>query len=229
MAVVKYYTWTWWDKSAVACLGCLYHFGLFLYFVIAMSGEEDADRCTKKTLNLISVCTGLRLAWCIFEQTKFWLVICKQIKPNQFAIIDYLLFLGEAGWSIYVFTIFAYELKRDCKGENYAEFCVLAVCFINAIIMVLKCFIHTVCYIGYIILLFTKLIKFERCGEAASFLAFALWKPEPTEVGYQEANKIDPKDEKDISKGPLRKSERSYKEEDVDRLRSIKEESKKSH
>lgn len=119
MGVVKYYTWTRWDKSAVACFSCLYHFGLFLYFVIAMSGEEGKDRCAKKTLNLISVCTGLRLAWCIFEQTKFWLVICKQIRPNAFAIIDYFLFLGEAGWSIYVFTVFAYEEKRDCKSENY--------------------------------------------------------------------------------------------------------------
>jgi len=37
MGAVKYYTWTRYDKSAVACLSCLYHFALFLYFVIAMS------------------------------------------------------------------------------------------------------------------------------------------------------------------------------------------------
>lgn len=93
--------------------------------------------------------------------------------------------------------------------------------------MILKFVIHTICCIGYVALLFTKLIKFERCGEAVSFLAFALKKPDPNE--YKEANKVDPAEAKDESKGPMRKSEKSYKEEDVDRLRSIKEESKKSH
>ena len=58
MALVKYYTWNKWEKSVVACLGCLYHFALFLYFVIAMSRDEGNDRCSK-TLNMISVCTGL--------------------------------------------------------------------------------------------------------------------------------------------------------------------------
>lgn len=82
MGIVKYYTWTRWDKSAVACLGCLYHFALFIYFVVAMSLEEGEDRCSKKALNMISVTTGLRFAWCTFEQTKFWLAICKQMKPN---------------------------------------------------------------------------------------------------------------------------------------------------
>ncbi len=74
---------------------------------------------------------------------------------------------------------------------------------INAIVMIFKFLLHTICYIGYIVLLLTKLIKFERCGEAAGFLSFAFKKPDPSEKGYQEANKVDPKDEKDVSKGPL--------------------------
>lgn len=93
--------------------------------------------------------------------------------------------------------------------------------------MIIKFVIHTLCCIGYVILLFTKLIKYERCGEAVSFIAFAFKKPDPNE--YKEANKEDKLEAKDESKGPMRKSEKSFKEEDVDRLRSIKEESKKSH
>jgi len=98
----------------------------------------------------------------------------------------------------------------------------MVLCLVNAIIMILKCIIHTICYIAYVVLLFTKLIKFERCGEAASLLHFVLKAPEPK---YEETNKEEPKE---LSKSHLRKSDKNI-EEDVERLRSIKEESKKSH
>lgn len=127
-------------------------------------------------------------------------------------MIDYLLFLGEAAWSIYVFVVFAYEQDRDCKSENYSQYCVLVLCLMNAAIMVLKLIIHTICLIAYVVLLFTKQIKFERCGEAVGFLAFVLKKPDPAE--YKEASKDEPLGEKDISKGPLKKSDKSYKEEE---------------
>lgn len=114
-------------------------------------------------------------------------------------------------------------MERDCKTENYMEYCVLVLCLLNAIVMILKLLIHTVCYITYIVFLFTKLIKYERCGEAATMFAHCLKKPEQS---YAEANKEDPTENKELAKISHRKSDKS---EDVDRLRSIKEESKKSH
>ena len=88
-------------------------------------------------------------------------------------------------------------MDRDCKSENYMEYCVLVLCLLNAIVMILKLLIHTVCYITYIVFLFTKLIKYERCGEAATLFAYCLKKPEQS---YKEANKDDPTENKELVK-----------------------------
>lgn len=77
--------------------------------------------------------------------------------------------------------------------------------------MVIKFVIHTICYITYIVFLFTKLIKYERCGEAAPCFARCIIKPEQS---YSEANKEDPTENKDLAKVSVKKSDKSYKEED---------------
>lgn len=192
LASVFLYTLNRWLKSLVACIAWLYNFGIFIALVALISVTEGKTRCATSAVNMVAYVTGMKFVWCTFEQTKLWLVLFGQIWPNAFACIDLFILLAEGGLSIYVFIIIATKTK-DCENGIAELWAAMIICLINAIIMVSKVVIHTVCFIAYAVLLFTKNIQFEHWGEALSILGFLFKKKEKYEKAEGNESDMDVK------------------------------------
>lgn len=87
---------------------------------------------------MVAIAAGFKFLWCTFDVTKCFLVLFKMIKPNAFGILDWIIFLAEGAYSIYVFVIVNMEMANGCNLNSPLLWGAMVVCQVNAIIMIIK-------------------------------------------------------------------------------------------
>lgn len=158
-----------WGKSLEAFIYMAWDFALFIFLVISLSITENGNQCGKTTLTAISVTVGFRFTGFAFHGTKFFLAVFKQITPNQFSLLDAILYQGEFFWTIFLIYVVAVDTS-SCMSEELILGICLVLSLINGIIKIIQCLLQTGCCVALFVGLLSKIMPFEKCGDSIGFM-----------------------------------------------------------
>jgi len=159
-----------WPKVALSGVEMVWDFWIFIFLVIALSiTEDDEVRCVDKVIVAIGITIGFRFTGFAFHGTKFILVMFNQLAPNALGLLDTILFVLEAAWSVWFLIVFGTE-GSNCKDQSSILYVAMIISILNAVIKFVQALVYLVMTVLATVFFVAKMMTLNEIGEFFGFL-----------------------------------------------------------